>query len=118
MAPAANPAPAPAQRSRVGARSLRIHRKEKKSGAEMNAIRNGHTAKVVPRSKWMRLCEAAEDRLVAPRIHIMSTTKAIPVGNRPSRVLGRPKRATQRTASTPKHEQYSSRTQNANSDTS
>jgi hypothetical protein len=94
------------------------HRKEKKSGAEMNAIRNGHTANVVPRSKWTRLCEAAENRLIAARIHVISTTTAIPVGKRPSRVPGRPKRATQRTASTPKLAQYSSRTQNANPDTS
>jgi len=50
MDPDANPLAAPAQRSRVGARSFRIHRNEKKSGAEMNAIRNGHTANVVPRA--------------------------------------------------------------------
>ena len=34
MVPAANPAPVPAQRSRVGARSFRIHTNETNSGAE------------------------------------------------------------------------------------
>src|SRR5258708_2931022 len=38
MDPAANPLAAPAQRSRVGARSFRIHRNERKSGVETNAI--------------------------------------------------------------------------------
>ena len=66
----------------------------------------------------MRPCVSAEKRLIAAKVQMMSTTTAIPVGNRPSRVPGRPKRATQRTASTPKLAQYSSRTQNANSDTS
>src|ERR1700720_2989441 len=68
MAPAANPAPAPAQRSRVGARSFRIQRNERKSGAETNAIRKGHTADVAPKSKCTLFCEGAENRVVAASI--------------------------------------------------
>ena len=46
--PAANPAVAPAQRSRVGARSLRIQTKATNRGAASNAIRKGHTLAVEP----------------------------------------------------------------------
>src|SRR5271157_5154897 len=113
MDPAANPAPAPARRSRVGARSFRIHRKDKKSGAEMNAIRNGQTANVLPRSKWTRLCEPAETRLIAARISIMSKTAVSRIVEESSLAAGRPQLETQRTASGHRLAQNSSRTQNA-----